>query len=76
MKFWQDHWCGETSLVVSYPKLFRFCRDQEVSVAEIMKFDNGILFWYVSFLGCACLRTRGTGKFHGYHIGSFDERVW
>ena len=45
-------------------------------MAKIMKFDNGILFWYVSFLGCACLRTRGTGKFHGYHIGSFDERVW
>ena len=44
MKFWQDRWCGETSLAVSYPELFRFCRVQELSVAEFMKFDNGVLF--------------------------------
>ena len=49
MKFWQDCWCGETSLAANYPELFRFCQDQEVSVAEIMKFDNAILFWDVSF---------------------------
>ena len=49
MKIWQDHWCGEISLAVSYPKLFRFCRDKEVSVAKLMKFDNGVLFWDVSF---------------------------
>ena len=49
LKFWQDRWCGETSLVVSYHELFRFCQDQEISVAEIMKFDNRILFWDVSF---------------------------
>uniref|UniRef100_A0A7N2LQI9 Prefoldin subunit 6 n=1 Tax=Quercus lobata TaxID=97700 RepID=A0A7N2LQI9_QUELO len=49
VKFWQDCWCGETSLAVCYPKLFRFCRDQEVNVAEIMKFDNRTLFRDVSF---------------------------
>ncbi|XP_057982289.1 uncharacterized protein LOC131167502 [Malania oleifera] len=49
VKFWQDHWCGETSLAVSYPDLYRFCRDKEASVAELMKFDNGVLFWDVSF---------------------------
>ena len=49
VKFWQDRWCGETSLAVSYPELFRFSQDQEVSVAEVMKFNNGILFWDVSF---------------------------
>ena len=49
MKFWQDHWCGETSLEVSYPELFRLCRDKEVRVAELMKLDNGVLFWDVSF---------------------------
>ena len=49
VKFWQDRWCGETSLAVRYPELFRFSRDQEVSVAEVMKFNNGILFWDVSF---------------------------
>ena len=49
VKFWQDHSCGETYLAVSYLELFRFCRDQEVSVVEVMKFDNGIRFWDVSF---------------------------
>ena len=49
MKFWQDHWCGETSLTVGYPELFRVFRDKEVSVAELMKLDNGVLFWDVSF---------------------------
>ena len=44
MKFWQDHWCGETSLAISYLELFRIFRDQEVSVVEIKKFDNGTLF--------------------------------
>ena len=49
VKFWQDRWCGETSLAISYSELFRFCREQEVSVAELMKFDNGVPFWDVSF---------------------------
>ena len=49
MKFWHDLWCGETSLAVSYPELFRVCQDKEVSVVELMKLDNGVLFWDVSF---------------------------
>ena len=49
VKFWQDHWCGETLLVVSYPNLFRFCRNKEAGVAELMKSPNGFLFWDVSF---------------------------
>ena len=49
VKFWQDHWCGETSLVVSCPELFRVCRDKEVIVVDLMKLDNGVLFWDVSF---------------------------
>ena len=55
MKFWQDHWCGETSPAVSYLELFRVCRDKEVSVADLMKLDNGVLFWDVSFLGLCIL---------------------
>ena len=45
----KDHWCGETSLAVSYSELFRVCRDKEVSVADLMKLGNGVLFWDVSF---------------------------
>ena len=49
VKFWQDHWCGETSLAVRYPELFKVCQDNEISVAELMKLDNGVLFCDVSF---------------------------
>ena len=49
VKFWRDRWCGETPLVASYPELFRFCHDKEGSVAEPMKFTNGVLHWDVSF---------------------------
>ena len=49
VKFWQDHWGGEISLAVSYPELFRFCRDKEASVAALMKYPNGVLVWDVSF---------------------------
>ena len=49
VKFWQDWWCGESSLIDRYPALFRFCRNKEASVAELMLFANGVLFWDVSF---------------------------
>ena len=59
VKFWHDHWCGETPLVVSYPELSRFCINKEASVAELMKFINGVLFWDVSF-------------FRGFHVRDLD----
>ena len=49
VKFWQDRWCGETSLAIRYPNLFRFCRNKDASVAELMKSANGVLFWDVRF---------------------------
>ena len=49
VKFWQDQWCGETYLVVRYPALFRFCRNKDAIVAELMLFANGVLFWDVRF---------------------------
>ena len=53
VKFWQDWWCGETSLAIRYPDLFRFCRDKDASVAELMMSANGVLFWDVRFFrGC------------------------
>ena len=50
VKFCQDWWCGETSLVVCYPELFRICQDNEVSMVELMKFTNGVLHQDVRFL--------------------------
>ena len=49
VKFWQDRWCGETFLAVRYPNLFRFCRNKDASVAELMMSANGVLFWDVRF---------------------------
>ena len=59
VKFWQDCWCGEIPLAAYYPKLFRFCRDKEASVVELMKFTNGVLFWRVSF-------------FRGFHVRELE----
>ena len=50
VKFWQDRWCGETSLAIKYPDLFRFCRNNDASVAELMMSTNGVLFWDVRFV--------------------------
>ena len=44
VKFWYDRWCGESSLAVRYPTLFRFCRNKKASVAEFMLFANDVLF--------------------------------
>uniref|UniRef100_A0A7N2R7M9 Reverse transcriptase zinc-binding domain-containing protein n=1 Tax=Quercus lobata TaxID=97700 RepID=A0A7N2R7M9_QUELO len=50
VKFWQDWWCGETSLAVRYPDLFRFCRNKDASVAELLMSTNGVRFWDVRFV--------------------------
>ena len=43
VKFWQDRWCGQTSLAVCYPKLFRLSRNKDANVADFMHFTNGVL---------------------------------
>ncbi|XP_030958992.1 uncharacterized protein LOC115980941 [Quercus lobata] len=50
VKFWQDWWCGETSLAVRYSDLFRFCKNKDASVAELMMSTNGVRFWDVRFV--------------------------
>ena len=64
VKFWKDHWCGETSLAVNYPELFRFFRDKEASMVELMKSTNGVLFWDVSFF--RGVRTRELEAMSGF----------
>ena len=55
VKFWQDWWCGETSLAVRYPDSFRFCRNKDANVAKLMMSTNGVLFWDVNSLGVCML---------------------
>ena len=44
VKFWQDVWCGDTSLGNYYPELFTVSRNKEAYVADLMKSPNGVLF--------------------------------
>ena len=78
VKFWQDCWCGETSLATSYLDLFRFCRNKEASVAELMKSSNGVLFWDVTFFrGVHVRELEAMSSFmdtiYGSSIRGFDE---
>ena len=76
VKFWQDRWCGAFSLAVRYPALFRFCRNKEVSVAELMLFANGVLFWdLIFFRGGVCSGFRGFVRFHGIHLRFSSKRA-
>ena len=50
VKFWQDQWCGESSLANCYPELFRICCNKEAGVADLMQFANGVLHWDLHFV--------------------------
>ena len=49
VQFWLDQWCGTTILAECYPKLFRICRNKEASVADLMRYTNGVLHWDIHF---------------------------
>ena len=48
-QFWLDQWCGMNILAECYPKLFRICRNKEASVADLMRYTNGVLHWDIHF---------------------------
>ena len=50
IKFWQDQWCGQTSLSVCYPELFRLSCNKDASVADFMHFTNVVLHWDLHFV--------------------------
>ena len=69
VKFWQDRWCGQTSLAVCYPKLFRLSRNKDANVADFMHFTNGVLHQDPTL--CAGNTRLGIGvldDFHDYHL--------
>ena len=49
MQFWLDRWCGISSLVDRYPELYRICHSKEASVADLMRYINGVLHWEIHF---------------------------
>ena len=50
VRFWQDIWCGDTLLILSYPELFVVSRSKETCVADLRRFSNGVLFWDLNFV--------------------------
>ncbi|XP_075645387.1 uncharacterized protein LOC142616412 [Castanea sativa] len=49
VQFWLDHWCGTSSLTDCYPELYRICCRKEATVADLMRFTNGVLHWEFQF---------------------------
>jgi hypothetical protein len=50
LSFWQDHWCGDTPLMVRFPKLYRLASHPEASVQDLMIFDGTNHHWDVNFI--------------------------
>ena len=49
VQFWLDCWCGTSSLAVRYPELYRISCSKEASVADLMRYSNGVLHWEIQF---------------------------
>ena len=49
MQFWLDSRCGSSSLADHYHELFRIFRRKEASVADLMRYTNGVLHWEILF---------------------------
>ena len=47
VQFWLDCWCGTSSLAVRYPELYRISCSKEASVADLMRYSNGVLHWEI-----------------------------
>ena len=35
VRFWLDWWCGDSTLFVSFPTLFSYCPNPDISIAEL-----------------------------------------
>ena len=47
--FWQDVWCGVSSLKEAFPGLFFISENRDSFVAELMSFRHGSLHWELKF---------------------------
>uniref|UniRef100_A0A2N9I5M3 Reverse transcriptase zinc-binding domain-containing protein n=1 Tax=Fagus sylvatica TaxID=28930 RepID=A0A2N9I5M3_FAGSY len=45
LKFWQDQWCGETSLSARFPELYQVTNTPEASVKDLLIFDGHNFHW-------------------------------
>jgi hypothetical protein len=49
ISFWEDVWCGETSLKDSFPGLFSIASLKEASIADNVERSNDVVQWNIVF---------------------------
>ena len=49
IKFWEDVWCGETPLRVSFPSLYALAILKGVMVLEVWEVSGGVGVWNPRF---------------------------
>jgi hypothetical protein len=49
ISFWEDVWCGESSLKDTYPGLFNIANVKEASIADNVERSNGVVQWNIVF---------------------------
>ena len=81
--FWLDCWCGSSSLAARYPELYRLSCSKEPSVADLMRFSNGVLHWEIQF--CREVHNREMEAFRSFIHSIYstpvrgikeDKRYW
>jgi hypothetical protein len=48
--FWQDVWCGEMALKLSFPKLYSIARDKDALVSDYLYSFGNYIHWNLSFI--------------------------
>jgi hypothetical protein len=49
INFWENIWCGKSSLKDSYPGLFSIAKLKEASIADNIEHSNGVVRWNIVF---------------------------
>jgi hypothetical protein len=49
ISFWEDVWCGESSLKDTFPGLFNIASVKEASIADNVERSNGAVQWNIVF---------------------------
>jgi hypothetical protein len=49
IRFWDDVWCGDSLLKVTFPGLFNIANYKEVSIADNVEQANGAIQWNIQF---------------------------
>lgn len=50
VRFWQDHWCGNSSLRLAFPAIFEIARDKNATMVGIWDLLRAGGSWNIQFL--------------------------